>query len=155
MDEDVGLPVRVRTRADQGRGVALEGDVPAVGGDRRSGERTGIRLRTRARDAHALGRWGAAGHGRVVRHAAVAQEDVVDPVRIDARPEQVGGGAVEHDEAGIGGDRPPSERETEGRAVRLGAVRGDAHPLGRAALAVAHEDVAHAVGVPGDQFVVV
>jgi hypothetical protein len=73
-------------------------------------------------------------------------EDVGDPVRIPGH--EVGGDALEGHVAAVGGDRA-----VDAVAVPLHPGGVDAHELGRAAVAVADEDVIGPVRVPGDQVV--
>jgi hypothetical protein len=115
------------------RGGALEGEEAAVGRDRGEGA-----------VAAALdpGRVDADAHGRSADE--VADEDVLEGIAV-ARDE-VRGAAVEGHEAPVGGD--PGVRALA-VALRAAAVDADAH--GRPQLAVAQEDVAHAVGVARDE----
>src|SRR5205807_7889011 len=75
---------------------------------------------------------------------AVAYEDVVDRVRVAA--DEVARSGIEGDEAPVGGDRVH-----DALAFGLRAVGVDAYSGGLAGLAVAHEDVRHAIRIARDE----
>ncbi len=132
VDEDVVHPVRVP--GHEVGGCALEGDVAAVGGDRRRRVAALVRRRSRGVDADALGRAGL----------AVVHEHVPHAVRVPGH--EVASGAQEGHVAAIGGDRG-----IEAHVVRLRSAGVDADTLDRAGLTVADEDVQDPVRVPGHE----
>src|SRR5262249_7797212 len=129
-DEHVRMSVRVQ--GHQVGSEAVESHEAAVGGDR-GADALAVPLRAARADAHALGR----------AAPAVADEDVEEPVGVPGH--EVAGSAVEGHEAAVGGDRRALEADG---AVPLRPGGVDAHALGRAALAVANEEVEDSVRVP-------
>src|SRR5262249_15340081 len=132
--EDI-LP-SVRVPADEVAGIAFESHVPSVGGDRRreAEDVAAIPLHPRRVDAHELG--GAT--------LAVVNEAIEESVRVPV--DKVVGAAPERHVATVGGDR-----RIPAVVIPLRSCRVDAHALGCAALAVAHEDVEPPVRVAADE----
>src|SRR5206468_5377 len=129
--EDVAHAVRVAPdEVDRNR---VERDEAPIGGDRWH-EAGALPLR-------AVGVGADAGGLAVL---AVAYEDVADPVRVALY--ELGSRRLEGDEAPVGRDRGH-----DALAFGLRAVGVDAYSGGLAGLAVAHEDVPHAIRIARDE----